>query len=105
MKPFFTAITVAKCIYHKSVHGIETINYEETAKALNAKLEREGKVVYGFRSDEKTELKQIEWDADEFMHTHKALLVCVEPLEDKPENPEPLRSSEGAPGATDKERR
>ncbi len=36
--------------------------------------------VFGFLSDDNTRMKGIEWDADEFMHTHSARLICVEEL-------------------------
>ncbi len=53
--------TKAQAIYDKYVEGLPK--------------------VYGFRDDRFTELRKIEWDADNFMHTHTARLDAVEPLE------------------------
>ncbi len=41
----------------------------------NAKLEREGKVVYGFNQIPDS------WTYNKESDTHKALLICIEPIE------------------------
>jgi len=87
MKPFFTAKDFGDLRFNQAPDQIETWA-QMSARIANAKLEREGKVVF---NDREINLSGKWWEECEVVYgTHKALLVQVEKIE--PGNQEPLEA-------------
>lgn len=66
------------------------------AELANLKLQREATVVYGSANHNKAIFNWEVFGGDDGEHTHRALLICVEEIEKKPCEHEPVTAFHGS---------